>query len=91
MSVSLLPPLSDVLDIFSLLKKKADALQMRFRQILKKIVETKQTMGDVMKEAAFSLAEAKFACGDFSQPVLQNVNKAQLKIRWGEKAAAGYL
>ncbi len=35
----------------SLLKKKADALQMRFRQILKKIVETKQTMGDVMKEA----------------------------------------
>ncbi len=27
------------------------------------------------------MAEAKFACGDFSQPVLQNVNKAQLKIR----------
>ncbi len=63
----------------SLLKKKADALQMRFRSILKKIVETKQTMGDVMKEAAFSLAEAKFACGDFSQAVLQNVNRAQLK------------
>ncbi len=39
-------------------------------------------MGDVMKEAAFSLAEAKFACGEFSQPVLQNVNKAQLKIRY---------
>ena len=51
----------------SLLKKKADALQFRFRLILKKIVETKQTMGEVMKEAAFSLAEAKFATGDFSQ------------------------
>ena len=51
----------------SLLKKKADALQLRFRMILKKIVETKQTMGEVMKEAAFSLAEAKFASGDFSQ------------------------
>ena len=64
-----------------LLKSKADALQMRFRQILRKIVETKQTMGEVMKDAAFSLAEAKFACGDFNQPVLQNVNKAQLKVR----------
>ena len=73
----------------SLLKKKADALQMRFRLILKKIVETKQTMGDVMKEAAFSLADAKFACGDFSQPVLQNVNKAQLKIRTRKDNVAG--
>jgi len=73
----------------SLLKKKADALQMRFRTILKKIVETKQTMGEVMKEAAFSLAEAKFACGDFSQPVLQNVNKAQLKIRTRKDNVAG--
>ena len=51
----------------SLLKRKADALQLRFRMILKKIVDTKQTMGEVMKEAAFSLAEAKFASGDFSQ------------------------
>ena len=73
----------------SLLKKKADALQMRFRSILKKIVETKQTMGEVMKEAAFSLAEAKFACGDFSQAVLQNVNKAQLKIRTRKDNVAG--
>ncbi|QQP35251.1 Vacuolar proton pump subunit D [Caligus rogercresseyi] len=44
----------------SLLKKKADALQMRFRSILKKIVDTKQTMGEVMKEASFSLAEGKY-------------------------------
>lgn len=73
----------------SLLKKKADALQLRFRSILKKIVETKQTMGEVMKEAAFSLAEAKFACGDFSQAVIQNVNKAQLKIRTRKDNVAG--
>ncbi len=33
----------------SLLKKKADALNMRFRQILRKIVETKEEMGKVMK------------------------------------------
>merc|ERR1719225_1169661 len=66
----------------SLLKKKADALQMKFRLILKKIIDTKTLMGDVMKEASFSLAEAKFAAGgDFNQAVLQNVNKAQIKVK----------
>ncbi|XP_064106484.1 LOW QUALITY PROTEIN: V-type proton ATPase subunit D-like [Macrobrachium nipponense] len=65
----------------SLLKKKAEALQMRFRQILSKIIETKTLMGDVMKDAAFSLAEAKFASGDFNQSVIQNVTKARIKLR----------
>ncbi|PSN36874.1 V-type proton ATPase subunit D 1 [Blattella germanica] len=73
----------------SLLKKKADALQMRFRQILGKIIETKTLMGEVMKEAAFSLAEAKFATGDFNQVVLQNVTKAQIKIRTKKDNVAG--
>ena len=63
---------------------------MKFRTILKKIIDTKQLMGEVMKvsrcpccqqrltvsqEASFSLAEAKFASGDFNQAVLQSVNK----------------
>lgn len=73
----------------SLLKKKADALTIRFRMILKKIIETKQLMGDVMKEASFSLAEAKFATGDFSHLVLQNVNKAQIKVRSKKDNVAG--
>ncbi|KAL5008126.1 hypothetical protein ScPMuIL_013707 [Solemya velum] len=73
----------------SLLKKKADALTLRFRQILKKIIETKMLMGDVMKEAAFSLAEAKFTTGDFNHIVLQNVNKAQLKVRSKKDNVAG--
>ncbi|GIX67817.1 v-type proton ATPase subunit D [Caerostris extrusa] len=72
-----------------LLKRKADALQMRFRQILKKIVETKSLMGDVMKEAAFSLAEAKFTTGDFNHIVLQNVTKAQIKVRSKKDNVAG--
>ncbi|KAF7278420.1 V-type proton ATPase subunit D [Rhynchophorus ferrugineus] len=73
----------------SLLKKKADALQMRFRMILSKIIETKTLMGDVMKEAAFSLAEAKFTTGDINQVILQNVTKAQLKIRTKKDNVAG--
>merc|ERR1711963_803066 len=72
-----------------LLKKKADALQLRFRMVLKKIVNTKQTMGDVMKEASFSLAEAKFVMGDFNPAVLQNVNKARTKIRTRKDNVAG--
>lgn len=74
-----------------LLKKKADALQVRFRMILSKIIETKTLMGEVMKEAAFSLAEAKFTTGDFNQVVLQNVTKAQIKIRSKKDNVAGKL
>ncbi|KAL0829298.1 hypothetical protein ABMA28_004101 [Loxostege sticticalis] len=72
-----------------LLKKKADALQVRFRMILGKIIETKTLMGEVMKEAAFSLAEAKFTTGEFNQVVLQNVTKAQIKIRSKKDNVAG--
>ncbi|KAG9344745.1 hypothetical protein JZ751_010432 [Albula glossodonta] len=74
----------------NLLKKKADALAMRFRQILRKIIETKTLMGEVMREAAFSLAEAKFAAGDFSTTVIQNVNRAQVKVRAKKDNVAGY-
>ncbi|MCL4128037.1 UNVERIFIED_CONTAM: hypothetical protein GTU68_035931 [Idotea baltica] len=77
------------LKVHSLLKKKAEALQMRFRLILGKIVETKMLMGDVMKNAAFSLAEAKFASGDFNQSVLQNVTKSRIKIRSKMENVAG--
>jgi len=73
----------------SLLKKKADALTLKFRQILTKIIETKTLMGDAMKEATFSLAEANFAAGDFSQMVLQNVDKAQVKLRMKKDNVAG--
>lgn len=62
---------------------------MRFRLILGKIIETKTLMGEVMKEAAFSLAEAKFTSGDINQVVLQNVTKAQIKIRTKKDNVAG--
>lgn len=76
----------------SLLKKKADALQLRFRAILKKIVETKSLMGDVMREALFSLAEGKFAAkSDFNNIILQNVNKAQIGVITRKDNVAGVL
>jgi len=43
-----------------------------------------------MKEASFSLAEAKFAMGDFNHLVLQNVSKAQLKVKLKKDNVAGF-
>jgi V-type H+-transporting ATPase subunit D len=63
-----------------LLKRKSDALLIRFRQILKRIIETKVLMGEVMREAALSLAEAKYTMGDFGQQILQDVDYASVKI-----------
>merc|ERR1719411_2528479 len=43
-----------------------------------------------MKEASFSLAEAKFAStGDLNQAVLQNVSKAQIKVKTKNDNVAG--
>ncbi|CAG03544.1 unnamed protein product [Tetraodon nigroviridis] len=73
----------------NLLKKKSDALSMRFRQILRKIIEVSSLSAFIMREAAFSLAEAKFTAGDFSITVIQNVNKAQVKVRAKKDNVAG--
>uniref|UniRef100_A0A8C3A9L3 V-type proton ATPase subunit D n=1 Tax=Cyclopterus lumpus TaxID=8103 RepID=A0A8C3A9L3_CYCLU len=64
----------------NLLKKKSDALSMRFRQILRKIIETKTKMGEVMREAAFSLAEAKFTAGDFRMSTKPSLNISALTV-----------
>ncbi|XP_071961948.1 V-type proton ATPase subunit D-like [Antedon mediterranea] len=73
----------------SLLKKKADALILRFRKILGKIIDTKTKMGECMKEASLSLAGAKFTSGNISHMVLQNVTKAQTKVRSKKENVAG--
>uniref|UniRef100_A0A6B2LFD1 V-type proton ATPase subunit D n=1 Tax=Arcella intermedia TaxID=1963864 RepID=A0A6B2LFD1_9EUKA len=66
----------------SLLKKKADALNLKFRGILREIKEKKEKMGQQMKDASFSLASAKFAAGD-NMPVLviQSADTATFKVR----------
>lgn len=73
----------------ALLKKKADALNMRFRQILKKIVQTKEEMGRVMKESFFALAEARYATGEFKHTVLDNVTTAGIKVKALQDNVAG--
>ena len=64
----------------ALLKKKADALNMRFRMILKKIVQTKEQMGDMMKASFFSLAQAKYASGDFRHSVIDGIDHVSYEL-----------
>ena len=47
-----------------LLKKKSDALTVQFRQILKRIVQAKETMGESLRASSFSLTEAKYTAGE---------------------------
>ena len=49
---------------YKLLKKKADALSLRYRHILKKIVNAKLSMGENMKSASFAWTEAKYVAGE---------------------------
>ncbi|KAL2932729.1 V-type proton ATPase subunit D [Bienertia sinuspersici] len=74
----------------ALLKKKSDALTVQFRSILKKIVSTKESMGDIMKTSSFSLTEAKYVAGEnIKHVVLENVKTASLKVRSRQENVAG--
>ncbi|KAJ0635802.1 putative ATPase, V1 complex, subunit D [Helianthus annuus] len=74
----------------ALLKKKSDALTVQFRQILKKIVSTKESMGTVMKSSAFALTEAKYVAGEnIKHIVLENVQSASVRVRSRQENVAG--
>jgi V-type H+-transporting ATPase subunit D len=62
-----------------LLKKKSDALSMRFRSLLREIRETKLQVGELAKEALFAYTEVKFVAKDISPTVINSVgNMPQL-------------
>lgn len=73
----------------ALLKKKADALNMRFRQILKKIVQAKEEMGTLMKASFFSLAQARYSTGEFRHTVLDSVDQASIRVKLSQDNVAG--
>lgn len=74
----------------ALLKKKSDALTVQFRQILKNIVATKESMGTIMKASSFALTEAKYVAGEnIKHSILENVKTASLKVRSRTENVAG--
>ncbi|KAL2507955.1 V-type proton ATPase subunit D [Forsythia ovata] len=74
----------------ALLKKKSDALTVQFRQILKKIVSTKESMGEIMKNSSFALTETKYVAGEnIKHSIRENVHSASLKVRSHTENVAG--
>lgn len=74
----------------ALLKKKADALTMRFRQLLKEIIEAKENLGSTMKSSFFAYTEAQYAAGEkVKHTIMDNVETAMVKVRGGLDNVAG--
>jgi len=74
---------------YELLKKKSDALKVRFRDIMKRIAETKSHMSEQGSDAFFSLTQAQYAAGDFRQQVLQGPLKASIRVYSSTDNVAG--
>lgn len=73
----------------SLLKKKADALTMRMRSLLREIMSCKDTMGSAFKDGMFALAEVKFSAGDIKPTVIENVTKSTTTVELHVDNVAG--
>ena len=65
----------------ALLKKKSDALTVQFRAILKRIVSAKDAMGDAMRAASLSLAEALYVAGAPLRHVVQQSVSGPARLR----------
>ncbi|KAK8814826.1 vacuolar ATP synthase subunit D [Blastocystis sp. ATCC 50177/Nand II] len=61
---------------YELLKKKSDALTVRYRRLLKEIIETKKEVSEMMKDASIALSEAKWANSSFARKIADDVNQA---------------
>lgn len=72
-----------------LLKKKADALKVKFRDYAKQIAETKSTMASDSSSAFFSLTQAEYAAGNFKQKVSEGSMTARVRVGAGIDNAAG--
>lgn len=76
-----------------LLKKKSDALTVKFRQCLSAILEAKLRMVDLLKDAQFSLTELQYDAGSsVKHTIISNVGgQASTKVRMRTDNVAGVL
>lgn len=74
----------------SMLKKKSDALLVRFRSILSLILESKQQAGTESSHAMHNLARALYTFGDdLKHVVIENVDDASLRVKMSPDNVAG--
>lgn len=59
--------------------------------MLKDIVTTKQQMGEELREAAFALAKATYAAGDFKPQVVENVRRPAVSLKMMADNVAGVM
>merc|ERR1719493_278879 len=64
----------------SLLKKKADALKAKQRELLVEIYEAKLELNNAVKESYYSHTKATYAAGDFNKTVLSQVSKPMIML-----------
>ena len=72
-----------------LLKKKADALKVKFRDYAKNIAETKASMATDASGSFFSLTQAEYAAGNFKQKVAEGSMNARVRVGAGVDNVAG--
>lgn len=73
-----------------MLKKKSDALLVRFRSILSLILENKNLAGEESSQAMHLLARALYTFGDdLKHVVVQNVEDASLRVKMSPENVAG--
>merc|ERR1712032_119981 len=72
-----------------LLKKKADALKVKFRDYAKQIATTKSGMAADSASAFFSLTQAEYAAGNFKQKVSEGTMTARIRVGAGIDNVAG--
>lgn len=72
-----------------LLAKKVDGLVIQYRAIALKLVKNKSQLGEVMRNAAFSLVEVNYVTGGVNELVLQMVDKARLRIHSVQEIIGG--
>jgi len=74
---------------YKLLKKKADALKVKFRDYAKAIAETKGNMSQEAATAFFSMTQAEYAAGNFKQKVAEGPMTARVRVGAGIDNVAG--
>jgi len=75
---------------YDLLKKKSDALTVRFRAMAKDIYYKKKGFGEDLKNASFALTRAVMAAGDFKHEVFnQRTMKASVRVETDMDNVAG--
>eukprot|EP00511_Aplanochytrium_stocchinoi_P000758 CAMPEP_0204829942 /NCGR_PEP_ID=MMETSP1346-20131115/8230_1 /ASSEMBLY_ACC=CAM_ASM_000771 /TAXON_ID=215587 /ORGANISM="Aplanochytrium stocchinoi, Strain GSBS06" /LENGTH=237 /DNA_ID=CAMNT_0051960037 /DNA_START=215 /DNA_END=928 /DNA_ORIENTATION=+ len=74
---------------YELLKKKSDALKVRFRSMLKEIKENKEELARIMPESFISLASAYYTAGEFREDVISDAKEASMRVQATEDNVAG--